>query len=150
VLPARKLNDRALRFSHLVSSDKRNPARVFELRAGPAPQSHRLTANQRRGSYSLPPRLQSINLNGKTKPPDDAEPNAKLSVAVMVETEIPIVSPTLTRPLGTPPGGPFPTSRNAVADRVAKLAPWYGSDGRAVWRPAAGRGAGAALEQRRS
>ena len=86
VLPARKLNDRALRFSHLVSSDKRNPARVFELRAGPAPQSHRLTANQRRGSYSLPPRLQSINLNGKTKPPDDAEPNAKLSVAVMVET----------------------------------------------------------------
>src|SRR6516162_7727981 len=72
--------------SAIGSSDTRNPARVFELRAGPAPQSHHLTANQRRGSYSLPSRLQSINLNGKTKPPNGAEPNAELSVAVMVET----------------------------------------------------------------
>src|SRR5262249_13154320 len=62
--------------SAIGSSDTRNPARVFELRAGPAPQSHRFTANQRRGSYSLPPRLQSINLNGRMKPPNGAEPNA--------------------------------------------------------------------------
>ena len=66
VPPARELNDRAVLFSHWLLQYE-NPARVFELRAGPAPQSHCPTAEQAEGSYSLPRRADNRKFGTVTR-----------------------------------------------------------------------------------
>src|SRR5262245_15036109 len=66
---------------------------------GVAPQLNCPTADQAYGSYSVPRRPANRQIwNGKSKPPNGAEPNAELWVEVMVRQETSIVSPTQLKP----------------------------------------------------